>query len=149
MQDRRELSRNTFNALYRHIKCVSIHSTGKAPRRVEASVCYDENRQAAGAKSLVGVTYAAGEPVLVTRDGLVYGNRWRNSRPAARVCDVSRWLRHAERMLPVEFEREHLLNVLAHKIQYPNHKINHAVLLGGKPGAGEEGIRAGAWLAAQ
>ena len=138
MQDRRELSRNTFNALFRHIKCVSIHSTGKAPRRVEASVCYDENRQAAGAKSLVGVTYAAGEPVLVTRDGLVYGNRWRNSRPAARVCDVSRWLRHAERMLPVEFEREHLLNVLAHKVQYPNHKINHAVLLGGKPGSGKD-----------
>jgi len=138
MQDRRELSRNTFNALFRHIKCVSIHSTGKAPRRVEASVCFDENRQAAGARSLVGVTYAAGEPVLVTRDGLVYGNRWRNSRPAPVACDVSRWLRHAERMLPIEFEREHLLNVLAHKVQYPGHKINHAVLLGGKPGSGKD-----------
>jgi hypothetical protein len=54
------------------------------------------------------------------------------------ACDVSRWLRHAERMLPVAFEREHVLNVLAHKIQYPGHKINHAVLLGGKPGSGKD-----------
>jgi len=138
MQDRRELSRNTFNALFRHIKCISIHSTGKSARRVEASVCYDENRQAAGARALVGITYAAGESVLVSKDGLVYGNRWRNSRPAPVACDVSRWLRHVERMLPVEFEREHILNVMAHKIQYPGHKINHAVLLGGKPGSGKD-----------
>ena len=138
LQDRRELSRNTFNALFRHIKCVSIHATGKSHRRVEASICFDENRQAAGAKSLVGITYAAGESVLVSKDGLAYGNRWRNARPAPVACDVSLWLRHAERMLPVEFEREHVLNVLAHKVQYPGHKINHAVLLGGKPGSGKD-----------
>jgi len=142
MQDRRELSRNTFNAVFRHIKCVSIHATGKSHRRVEASVCFDENRQAAGARSLVGVTYAAGEPVLVTRDGLTYGNRWRNARPTPVACDISLWLRHAARMLPVEFEREHLFNVLAHKIQYPGHKINHAVLLGGKPGSGKDTLLA-------
>jgi len=142
LQDRRELSRQTFNALFRHVKCVSVHSTGKGARRIEASVCYDENRQAAGAKALVGITYAAGESVLVAKDGLVYGNRWRNARPAPAACDVSRWLRHAERMVPVEFEREHLLNVLAHKVQYPSHKINHAVLLGGKPGSGKDTLLA-------
>ena len=142
MQDRRELSRNTFNALFRHIKCVSIHSTGKSARRVEASVCFDENRQVAGAKSLVGITFAAGESVLVSKDGLVYGNRWRDARPPTVACDVSIWLRHLERMVPIDFEREHLLNVLAHKVQYPGHKINHAVLLGGKPGSGKDTLLA-------
>jgi hypothetical protein len=142
MQDRRELSRNTFNALFRHIKCVSIHSTGKSARRIEASVCYDENRQEAGAKSLVGITYAAGESVLVSKDGLVYGNRWRDARPTPVACDVSIWLRHLEHMVPLDFEREHLLNVLAHKVQFPGHKINHAVLLGGKPGSGKDTLLA-------
>ena len=54
MQDRREISRQTFNALFRHVPCKSIH-TG---RKIEASVCFDENRQANGAKALVGVTSA-------------------------------------------------------------------------------------------
>jgi hypothetical protein len=121
---------------------VSIHATGKAVRRIEASVCFDENRQAAGAKSLVGITFAAGESVLVSRDGLVYGNRWRDARPTPVACDVSIWLRHLERMVPLDFEREHLLNVLAHKVQYPGHKINHAVLLGGKPGSGKDTLLA-------
>ena len=77
LQDRREISRQTFNALFRHIECKSIHSG----RKVEASVCFDENRQAMGAKALVGITYAAGEDMLVARDGDLYGNRWRDARP--------------------------------------------------------------------
>jgi len=142
MEDRRELSRNTFNALFRHIKCASVHITGKNPRRIEASVCFDENRKVCGAKSLVGITFAAGESVLVSKDGLVYGNRWRDARPTPVACNVSIWLRHLERMVPLDFEREHLLNVLAHKVQYPAHKINHAVLLGGKPGSGKDTLLA-------
>ena len=37
MVDRREISRSTFNAIFRHVSCRSIH-TG---RRIEASVCFD------------------------------------------------------------------------------------------------------------
>ena len=142
MQDRREISRGTFNALFRHIKCVSVHSTAKTPRRIEASICFDENRQAKGAKSLVGVTYAAGADVLVAREGLVYGNRWRDARPTPVAGDVTPWLQHLHRMVPVEYEREHLLNVLAHKVQFPAHKINHAVLMGGHPGSGKDTLLA-------
>ena len=142
MQDRREISRGTFNALFRHIKCTSIHASGKTPRRIEASICFDENRQAKGAKSLVGVTYAAGADVLVARDGLVYGNRWRNARPTPKAGDIEPWLRHLKRMVPIEYEREHLLNVLAHKVQFPAHKINHAVLIGGHPGSGKDTLMA-------
>lgn len=135
MQDRRELSRGTFNALFRHIDCKSIHN---AKRKIEASVSFDENRQAKGAKALAGITYAAGASILVARDGLAYGNRWRDARPTPKAGDVGPWLTHVERMIPEPFEREHLLNALAHKVQFPNHKINHAVLMGGNHGSGKD-----------
>ena len=135
MQDRRELSRSTFNALFRHIKCLSIHNQ----RRIEASVCFDENRQAMGAKALVGITYAAGEGVLVARDGDVYGNRWRDARPpVGQAGDVSTWLKHAEALVPDPIEREHIFNVMAYKVQHPEVKINHAVLHGGTQGCGKD-----------
>jgi hypothetical protein len=134
MQDRREIGRSTFNALFRHIGCLSIHNGQK----IEASVCYDQNRQAKGAKALVGITYAAGESVLTARDGLAYGNRWRDARPQPVPGDVSLWLAHVERMVPIDYEREHLLNALAYKVQNPNKKINHAILVGGHPGSGKD-----------
>jgi hypothetical protein len=135
VQDRRELSRSTFNALFRHIGCKSIHN---AKRKIEASVCFDENRQDKGSKALVGITYAAGQDMIVNREGHEYGNRWRNARPQPVPGDVSIWLRHVERLIPIEFEREHLLDALAHKVQFPGHKINHAILMGGNPGCGKD-----------
>jgi hypothetical protein len=135
VQDRRELSRSTFNALFRHIGCKSIHNV---KRKIEASVCFDENRQAKGSKALVGITYAAGQEMIVNREGHEYGNRWRNARPQPVPGDVSIWLRHVERLIPIDFEREHLLDALAHKVQFPGHKINHAILMGGNPGCGKD-----------
>jgi hypothetical protein len=134
MQDRREVSRGTFNALFRHISCKSIH-TG---RKIEASVCFDENRQTKGAKALVGITYAAGESVLVARDGDIYGNRWRDARPAVAAGDITPWLRHCETLVPEQSEREHLYNVMAYKLQHPEVKVNHAVLHGGDQGSGKD-----------
>ena len=65
LEDRKEYSRGSFNAIYRHVDCKSIHNQ----RRVEAATYYDENRQAMGARILTAVTYAAGESQLVARDG--------------------------------------------------------------------------------
>jgi hypothetical protein len=138
MLERRELARNTFNALFRHVTCYSIHQTGKTKRRIEASICYDENRQKNNALALVGITYAAGESVLVSREGQVYGNRWQDRRPKAVAGDVTQWLDHVERMLPEKFERDHVLNVMAYKLQHPERKINHAVLHIGHPGSGKD-----------
>jgi len=134
LQDRREISRSTFNALFRHVSCRSIHTA----RRVEASVCYDENRQTMGARALVGITYAAGESVLVSRDGDVYGNRWRDARPKPGVGDIMPWLKHCEALVPEASEREHLYNMMAFKVQHPEIKINHAVLHGGDQGCGKD-----------
>ena len=137
LQDRREVARGTFNALFRHVTCYSIHPS-KQKRRIEASVCFDENRQAKGALALAGITYAAGESVLVSREGQVYGNRWINQRPVAATGNARIWLEHVERMIPDDVEREHVLNVMAYKLQHPNQKINHAVLHIGNPGSGKD-----------
>jgi hypothetical protein len=134
MQDRREVSRQTFNALFRHIGCKSIHSG----RKVEASVCFDENRQKNGAKALVGITYAAGETVLVTRDGDIYGNRWRDARPAVAAGDVTPWMTHCQTLVPDARELAHILDVMAFKVQHPEVKVNHAILHGGDQGSGKD-----------
>ena len=84
------------------------------------------------------MTYAPGESILCARDGLVYGNRWRDARPPAVAGNVQPWLTHVERMIPDERERAHVLDVMAFKVQNPHRKINHAVLHGGAPGAGKD-----------
>ena len=135
LQDRREVSRSTFNALFRHIDCRSIHTAA----RVLPAVSYDENRQTMGAKALVGITYAAGETVLVSRDGDIYGNRWRDARPEGLMAgDITPWLDHARTLIPNEEELEHIFNVMAYKVQHPEIKINHAVLHGGDEGSGKD-----------
>jgi hypothetical protein len=137
MQDRREVSRQTFNALFRHISCNSIHTA----RKVEASICFDENRQANGAKALVGVTYAAGEDVIVTRDGDLYGNRWRDARPelsGAKNESIAMWLDHCKELVPEADELEHIFDVMAFKVQHPEIKINHAILHAGDQGSGKD-----------
>ena len=141
MVTRREVPRNVFNALFRHSECRSVHNS---KQRVQASIYYDERRQEHAAKALMGVTYAAGEDVLVARDGLVYGNRWCNMRPdlsqSAPVSDASieRWLAHCRVLVPDEAELNHIFDVMAFKTQNPNVKINHAILHGSDEGSGKD-----------
>jgi len=136
LQDRREISRATFNALYRHVDCKSIHTN----RKVEASVFFDENRQSMGAKALVGVTYAAGDSVLSSRDGDIYGNRWRDARPVCVTGNLAPWLAHCEMVIPDDVSRNHIFDVMAFKLQNPRIKINHAILLGGIDGCGKDTV---------
>jgi hypothetical protein len=136
LESRREISRSAFNALYKHLDCKSIHNN----RKIEASSCYDENRQAMGAKTLVGITYAAGESVITTLDGDLYGNRWRDARPSVSggAGEVSLWLDHCQALVPDDKELNHILDVMAYKVQHPEVKINHAILHGGDQGAGKD-----------
>ena len=137
IRDRKELSRGSFNAIFRHIDCKSLHNG----RRIEASTCFDENRQAMNAKLLQGVTYAAGESVLVAHDGDVYGNRWRDGRPdvsGVKPDNIDRWLDHCARMVPEPAELAHVLDMMAFKVQNPSVKINHAALHGGDEGCGKD-----------
>jgi len=142
MQERAHLTRGVFNALFRHIPCYSIHTDAKGKsRRVESSICYDENRQSMGAPALAGVTYSPGDDVLVTRDGDVFGNMWRDARPAVNhslVVDISLWLDHCAALIPEKRDREHIFDVLACKLQQPRTKVNHAILIAGYQGSGKD-----------
>jgi hypothetical protein len=131
-----EISRRAFNAIFRHVEC---KSTGEKPRRLEASVWYDEQREAQGGYVLKGMTYAAGDEWKVARDGLVYGNVWRDARPEITGGgDPQLWLDHCRRLVPDERELEHIWNVMAVKAQQPRTKINHAILHGGNGGIGKD-----------
>lgn len=135
LNDRMEYSRTSFNAIFRHIKCASIHNG----RMIPASVCFDENRQEMGAKVLHGVTYAAGESALTVKDGLVYGNKWLNARPNVSMGgDPSIWLDHCRKLVPEEFELEHIWDMMAFKLQNPKIKINHAIIHGSVEGVGKD-----------
>ncbi len=132
---RREVTRKAFNALYRHLDCRSINGG----RKIEAGIAFDEYRQEKGAQAVVGLTYAAGDPTLAIREGDLYGNRWRDSRPKhLKEGDVSLWLAHCKTLVPDDQEREHIFNVMAFKVQHPDRKINHAILHGGSQGSGKD-----------
>ena len=136
MLESRVISRGSFDATFRHVECRSIHNR---KLRIQASVSFDELREKKGARILIGTTYAAGESALCARNGDVYGNRWRDGRPPIqRGGDPTRWLEHVEKMIPDQAERNHILDVMAFKLQNPNIKINHAILHGGKSGSGKD-----------
>ena len=97
---------------------------------------------------LRGLTYHPGEEgiINIVAGGGLYGNKWKDMRP--KISDaqlqeasdekVSPWLGLLRRVVPNDVEREHLLDVLATKIQQPATKINVCILLGGVPGCGKD-----------
>jgi hypothetical protein len=48
------------------------------------------------------------------------------------------WISHIRRVYPAD--ADHLINFFAHRVQRPEEKINHAIVLGGKPGIGKDTI---------
>jgi hypothetical protein len=52
--------------------------------------------------------------------------------------DVSLWLDHVKLIYPGEWQ--HIVAWLAHRVQRPGEKINHALVLGGKQGIGKDSL---------
>ncbi len=143
IEKRKLIERKSFDAAFRHHRIYSIHQNASgAHSRVTASVSFDENRLAMGGKTLAGLIYAPGHSVLVEHEGEVFGNTWRDGRPAGVPGSVDLWLEHVERMIPDQQEREHCLNWMAWKVQHPSKKINHGILHGGRQGSGKDTL----WL---
>ncbi len=135
--DRNVLSRRAFNALYRHVDCRSINGG----RKIEASICYDEMRIDSAAPVLSGLMYAAGEDAIYARNGVLFGNLWRDARePIGAGCgaDIGPWLDHAARLIPDPASQSRIFDAMAYKLQHPDIKINHAILHIGAPGAGKD-----------
>lgn len=134
---RRVYSRSTINSIYAHIDCRSIHGG----RRIGASQFFDENRNAKNGEIIAGLTYAAGEGIKIARGGEIFGNMWRDGRPDVdKSCqaDVSKWLEHGRKLIADDSQFNHVLDVMAYKLQTPGKKINHAVLHAGVEGCGKD-----------
>lgn len=115
-----------------------------AEKPIKASEWLDQHR------AVEQMTWAPGLPEVV-EDRLVSGGGWieRNGcrtfnlyQPPAPITgnpsEAGPWLAHIERVFPGE--GEHIVRWLAHRVQRPGEKINHALVLGGGQGIGKDSI---------
>jgi hypothetical protein len=96
------------------------------------------------------MTWAPGEPQVIAGRLIAEGG-W-IQRPGCNVFNLYRppselrgdpskaqpWIDHVQRVYPGE--AEHIINWLAHRVQRPQEKINHALVLGGPMGVGKDTI---------
>ncbi len=111
-------------------------------RRISASAWLDQN------KPVEQRTWAPGEPMLVRdrliddggwiqRDGVSCFNLYRAPTiTRGNAKEAAPWLDHLRRVYPDD--AEHIQRWVAHRVQRPSDKINHALVLGGAPGIGKD-----------
>jgi hypothetical protein len=112
------------------------------PKKLAANVWLDQN------KSVEQMTWAPGLPMLVqdrliseggwiTRYGVACFNLYRAPTiPHGEPNKARPWLRHVIKVYGKH--ARHIIYFLAHRVQHPEDKINHALLLGGPPGIGKD-----------
>ena len=99
-------------------------------------------------------TWAPGSPPLI-RDKLIANGAW-VSEPGASCFNLYRpplpnkngdkdragpWLDHLKKIFPDEWEQ--IRNWFAYRVQHPDIKINHCIVMGGDPGTGKDTLIAG------
>jgi hypothetical protein len=117
---------------------------GGGGKRFKASRWLDKRR------AVDQMTWAPGESMLI-RDRLVSGGGWIErigsscfnlylppQLPHGDAQQSGRWLEHVRRLYPDE--ADHIVTWLAHRVQRPGEKINHALVLGGRQGIGKDSI---------
>jgi Bifunctional DNA primase/polymerase, N-terminal/Family of unknown function (DUF5906) len=102
-------------------------------------------------RAVASVTWAPGHE-LVMRDtiaaegGLIHApgrstfNEYMPPTIEPKEGDARPWLDHVRRVFPDE--AEHLISFFAHRVQRPEEKINHGIVLGGAQGVGKDTILA-------
>jgi hypothetical protein len=75
---------------------------------------------------------------LIERPGCRTFNLYRPPNIAPAAGDIAPWLELMRKVFP--HEADHIVRWLAHRVQHPHEKINHALVLGGKPGIGKDTI---------
>lgn len=112
------------------------------PKRIKAAAWLDQN------KPVEQMTWVPGEPQIVP-DRLVVEGGW-IERPGCATFNLYRpptvltgdpskadtWIAHVRRIYPDE--ADHIIAWLAHRVQRPHEKINHALVLGGAQGIGKD-----------
>jgi Family of unknown function (DUF5906) len=123
-----------------------LYTAKGAPLAIPASHWLDDHRP------LDTVTWAPGEAEVI-RDKVPKEGGWREKpgaavfnyywpplplSPDANADDVDPWLRHLEHLYPLQAERDHIQFWLAHRLQKPHQKLNHALVMGGGQGIGKD-----------
>jgi hypothetical protein len=114
------------------------------PIKLLAGKWLDQNRP------VEQMTWCPGLPMIIS-DRLVSEGGWieRNGvkcfnlyRPPiirrGKPTEIARWLDHVSRVFPDD--ASHIIRWLAHRVQRPQQKINHALVVGGEPGIGKDTI---------
>jgi hypothetical protein len=122
---------------------VTITENGKE-KKISASAWLANNR------AVEQMTWAPGLPMIVP-DRLVSEGGWIERKgvscfnlyrpPTIRRGDPNQaglWLNLVEQIFPNDYK--HIVSWLAHRVQYPEAKINHALVLGGAMGIGKDTI---------
>lgn len=84
-------------------------------------------------------------PGPIERDGLKYYNTFRPSDVVAVFGDPAPFLKFMEYLVPTDFERDHLLKVIAFTVRNPGVKVRHAILLGSAVQGIGKSLLAEAW----
>ncbi len=130
---------SSVNARIKPIE-IGVDREGK-PKFIAASRWLDRNA------AVEQMTWSPGEPQVINdrliseggwfnREGCAVFNLYRPPTIRPQPGDVSRWLNHAERVFGDN--AGHIIAWLAHRVQRPEEKINHALVLGGEQGIGKD-----------
>jgi hypothetical protein len=133
---------SSIDAVLRPVK-IGTDKDGK-DKFISASRWLDQNR------AVQAMTWAPGFPMIVedrlisdggwiTRHGCKTFNQYRP--PAIVLGDATKagkWIDHVKRLYPEQ--ADHIIRWLAHRIQRPHEKINHALFIGGPQGIGKDTI---------
>lgn len=116
--------------------------TGADGAPLKASAWLDQHR------AVEQMTWAPGEPLIIrdrlishggwiTRTGCTCFNLYRLPQVEAGNAEMAApWIEHATRVY--QDEASHIIHWLAHRVQRPGEKINHALVLGGGQGIGKD-----------
>jgi hypothetical protein len=123
--------------------CVGKNANGE-DQYISASAWLDKHQP------VEQMTWAPGEPQLI-RDRLITGGGWTDwpgatvfnqyRPPAISLGDPAKadpWLEHVRKVYPNDADR--IVKWLAHRVQRPEEKINHALVLGGQQGIGKDSL---------
>ena len=120
-----------------------VRNKDGTPLTIKATTWLDRNRP------VDDVTWAPGEPQLIKGKTVIDGgwiehprvvcfNFYRPSRllPGDKRA-AQAWIAHVYKVFEPD-DAAHIIKYLAHRVQRPHEKINHALVLGGTPGIGKD-----------
>lgn len=126
------------DTFYDHKK--SIHMTGTSYQRSKVRDDEDVFKKSlkGGIRQADKANYLPGEDLYFEKNGIRYINTWSDRTESKGIeGDISPWWNHFD-FLGWQHHREHVVNWMAFTLQYPEIKINHALLLGGAQGIGKD-----------